>query len=197
MDVKLDSLIEKIKKEGIEEAQQKSDEMVKQAQQQASSIIDQAKKEATIVVENGKREVDQFQANAEADLQQAARNTELLLKEKINDLFNRVFKREVAGAMKPDFLKELILKIVNAWAKDSSAEIILNNKDKESLETLLFNGLKKQLKDSVTFKVSNDVSNGFRIGLKGEQVYYDFSDEAIAEALKSILNPKLKEILDK
>ena len=31
MDVKLDSLIEKIKKEGIEEAQQKSDEMIAEA----------------------------------------------------------------------------------------------------------------------------------------------------------------------
>ena len=46
MDVKLGDLIEKIKKEGIEEAQQTSDEMINEAKQKAASIISQAKKEA-------------------------------------------------------------------------------------------------------------------------------------------------------
>ena len=44
MDVKLGDLIEKIKKEGIEEAQQTSDEMIIEAKQKAASIISQAKK---------------------------------------------------------------------------------------------------------------------------------------------------------
>jgi len=74
---------------------------------------------------------------------------------------------------------------------------VLNKNDKSKLEALLFTGLKDELKQSITLKTSPDLTKGFRIGLKGEEVYYDFSDDAIAEILKSLINPKLKEILDR
>jgi len=196
MDVKLGDLIEKIKKEGIEEAQQTSDEMIIEAKQKAASIISQAKKEAEKIVQDGRKQSEQFKENSEADLQQSTRNAELLLKEKINSLFDKVFKRKVADTLTPDFLKEMILTIVTAWANNSSAEIVLKNDEKQKVEALLFSGINKELKESISLKASNDVTKGFRIGLKGEQVYYDFSDDAIAETLKSLINPNLKEILD-
>ncbi|MBN2010187.1 hypothetical protein JW960_12650 [candidate division KSB1 bacterium] len=197
MDVKLDSLIEKIKKEGIEEAQSSADEIVKEARKKATKIVEDAKKEAEKVVDDGKRKVDQFKATAEADLQQAARNAELLLKEKFTALFDAVFKREVGEKLSADFMKDVILKIVDSWAKDANAEVVLNDKDKKALETVLFKGVKEDAKKGVTLKVSPDVANGFRIGVKGSDVYYDFSDDAIAAVLKSLINPNLKAILDK
>jgi V/A-type H+-transporting ATPase subunit E len=197
MDVKLDNLIEKIKKEGIEEAQQTSEKLLKEAKQKASSIVDQSKKEAEKIIEDGKRQVQQFKKNAEADLKQAARNTELLLKERINKLFDNVFKKEVSATLKPEFLKELIVKIVDTWADSTKIEVVVNDADKKNLEKLLFSSLKGSLKDSITIKVSNEIAKGFRIGLEEDQVYYDFSDNAISDVLKSLLNPKLKEILDK
>jgi V/A-type H+-transporting ATPase subunit E len=197
MDVKLDSLIEKIRKEGIEEAQQNADQIIKEAKQKAASLVEQAKKAAEKIVTDGKKQVDQYQATAEIDLKQSARNVELLLKEKINTLFDNVFKRQVSVEMKPNFLKEMILKIVEKWANDKQTEIVLNEKDKKQLEDVLFSGMKDDLKKSINIRVSSDISNGFRIGLKGDQVYYDFSDESIAEVLKTLINPKLKEILEK
>ena len=76
-------------------------------------------------------------------------------------------------------------------------EIVINEKDKDQLEKVLFSGVKDELKNSISIRVTSDISNGFRVGLKDEEVYYDFSDESIAEVLKSLINPKLKEILDK
>ena len=61
---------------------------------------------------------------------------------------------------------------------------------------MLFSSLKEDLRESITLKSSADISTGFRVALKGEEVYYDFSDEAVAEAIRTLLNPKLKEILD-
>jgi len=196
MEIKLENLIEKIKKDGIEEAKHTSDEMINEAKQKAASIISQAKKEAEKIVKNGRRQAEQFKVNSEADLQHANRNAELLLMEKINSLFDRVLKRKVAETLTPDFLKEMILKIVKTWANDSSVEIVINNEEKQKVETLLFSGINEDLKESISLKASNNVAKGFRIGIKGEQVYYDFSDDAIAETLKSLINPKLKEILD-
>ena len=174
-----------------------ADEIVKEAKKKATKIVDDAKKEAEKVVDDGKRKVDQFKSTAEADLQQAARNAELLLKERLTALFDAVFKREVADKLSADFMKEIILKIVDGWAKSADAEVVLNEKDKKALEAVLFKGVKEDVKKGISLKVSTEVANGFRIGMKGSDVYYDFSDDAIAEVLKSLINPNLKAILDK
>ena len=197
MDVKLDSLIEKIKKEGIDEAQHSADEILKEAKQKAAKIIDDAKKQAAREVEEGRKKIDQYKATADADLRQAARNAELLLKERIIALFDAVFKREAAKTLKPEVMKDIILTIVKSWAKDANAEVVLSSNQKKKLEEILFAGVKEDVKKSVTLKASADVTSGFRIGMKGSEVYYDFSDEAIAEVLKSLINPNLKAILDK
>ena len=108
MDVKLENLIEKIRKEGIEEAQSSSDEIVKEAKQKAASIIDKANKDAEKIVQDAEAKADQFKTYAESDVKQAARNTELLLKEKITALFNGVFKRQVGGVLDAEYLKVFI-----------------------------------------------------------------------------------------
>ena len=109
----------------------------------------------------------------------------------------RVFKREVGDALTPEFLEGMILKLVTEWAKEGEAEITVNDADKERLEALLFSHLKEDLKGSVSLRVSSTVSKGFRIELKGENVYYDFTDDTIADALKAFINPSLQAILDR
>lgn len=197
MDVKLENLIEKIKKEGIEEAQETSEEIINKAKQEAASIINQRKKEAEKIIGDAKHQALQFQKNAELAVQQAARDTELVLKERLTDLFDRVFKKAVSNTLTPDFLNQLILKIVNKWVDSPNTEITLNENDKEKLEKLLFQSLEGELQESITIRASSNIAKGFRIGLKDGQVYYDFSDESIADVLKTFLNPRLREIMDK
>ncbi len=197
MDVKLDSLIEKIRKEGIEEGKKTADELIREAKAKAEKIVADAKKEAEAIVEEGKKQASHFQANAEADIKQAARNTELLLKEKILGIFDQVFKKEVDQTLKPEFMAELIQKLITEWVKGREVEVIVSKDDKKKLETLLFKGLKKELKDSIVLRVSPEVSSGFRIGIKEEQVFYDFTDDAIVDVMRSLMSPKLKEILDR
>jgi len=196
MNAKLDDLIERIRQEGIEEAQQTSAEIVEKAQQEARSTLEQAEQEAERVVEEARAQARKFQENAELAMQQAARDVELLLRTRISALFDRVFKREVGGTLTPEFLEGMILKLVTEWAEEGEAEITVNDADKEELEGLLFSRLKEDLKDSVSLRVSSTVSRGFRIELKGESVYYDFTDDAIADALKAFINPSLQAILD-
>jgi V/A-type H+-transporting ATPase subunit E len=196
MDVKLDSLIEKLKKEGIDEGKDKAAQIVRDADKKAAEILDDAKKKSEQIVADAQKQAAQFQANSELALKQAARDSELLLKGRITELFDRVFKQEISEALKPDFLKEMILKLVDQWGKEAKAEVMLKSADLKKLEEVLYTGVGKALKDKITLRSSPEVSGGFRIGLKGEDVYYDFTDESIAETLKLFLKPKLKEILD-
>jgi V/A-type H+-transporting ATPase subunit E len=196
MDVKLENLIEKIKKEGVESGRQVSEEMIKTAGQDADAIIKKAKKEAERIQKEAEKEARQFRENAELAVKQAARDSELLLKEKITELFDRLLKREVVQALTPDVMKELILKIISKWSGSTDTELLVSEKDKKQLRDMVLKGLKKDLKDTVTIQASPDLAHGFRIGLKDENIYYDFSDESITEMLKMFLNPGIKELLD-
>jgi V/A-type H+-transporting ATPase subunit E len=197
MEVKLENLIEKIKKEGVEGAQKESEKIISKAREEARSIISDAEKDAEAIIEDAKKSTAKLEENAGLAIKQAARDSELLLKERFTELCDEIFKQEISDTLTPDFLKELILKIITQWSKNPEMEITLNKKDKTALEKQLIKSLKGKLKESITLRLSSDISSGFRIGLKGEDVYYDFSDEAFGEMLKLFLNPRIREILDK
>jgi len=197
MEVKLESLIEKIKQEGVDKAEETSKQIIDSAKAEADSIISKAKKNADKLMAEAQNKTDRFQKNAELAIQHAVRDSRLLLQKEFTSLFDRIFKQEVAETLEPAFLKELIVKIVDGWIKSSNTDIDLNKKDLDQLERLLFSGVRKDLKKTITLKPSSEISHGFRIGLKGEDVYYDFSDESIADMLSLFLNQKLKAILER
>ncbi|MFA4921195.1 MAG: hypothetical protein WC611_03605, partial [Candidatus Neomarinimicrobiota bacterium] len=90
MDVKLDGLIEKIKQEGIAEAQRSADEIIKKAEAEAQEILEKARRTASQIETEGQQNADKLRANAEAAIRQAARDTILVTKENLQKLFDRV-----------------------------------------------------------------------------------------------------------
>jgi V/A-type H+-transporting ATPase subunit E len=196
MEVKLDSLIEKIKSEGVEGAQKESNEIIEKAKKDAADIVAKAKKEAEEMAAKAEAKAKDFQVNAELAIQQAARDGELLFKGKITALFDAVFKRQVKSALTPDFMKEMILKIIADW-KEPKVEVTVSEGDQAKLEKILFDEIKEDVKKGIMIKPSSNVEAGFQIGLQNENVYYDFTDDSIAAILKSFLNPRLNEILGK
>ncbi|MFO7891466.1 MAG: hypothetical protein R6V04_14135 [bacterium] len=197
MDTKLDNIIEKIKKEGVEDAQKQADKKIKEAHKDADKIIKEAKNKADKIVSNAKKEIKKMEATSEVSLKQASRDTMLQVKNSIIGLFDNAFKRQVSSALTPDFIKKLIIKIVEEWEKGDIEEVKLNKKDKKKVEELLLSSLKKDMKEGITIQVDKEISQGFRIGLKDEDVYYDFTEESITDLVMKYLNPRLREILDK
>ena len=196
MDVKLENLIEKIKKEGVEGGRKASEEMIQKAALDADGMIKKAKREAEGIVKEAEKEAARFRKNAELAVKQAARDSELLLKEKVTQLLDSLLKGEIIRALSPDVMKELIVKMIGKWSGKEGVEIVLSEKDRKQLKDVILTSLKKEIKETVTIQVSQDIAHGFRIGLKGKNIYYDFSDESISEMLKLFLNPDIQEILE-
>ncbi len=197
MESKLEHLIEKIKTDGIEEAKKSSDEIIKTARKDADSIIKKAQGDAQKIVADAGKQAEKLQSNAESALKQAARDTVLVTKEKLIKLLDKVFQRELGAALSPDFMKEMILKIAEHWGDDAKLEVLVSEKDLDKLREMMFVKSRSELKDTVTIKVDKGISKGFRVGLKDNNVYYDFTDESIAEFLAEFLNPGIRKILDK
>lgn len=196
MNASLDHLIERIRQEGIEEAERTAAELVEKAKQEASVIVAQAKEQAEKIKADAQAQADRFEENGKRALQQAARDVELVLKERIMDLFDRVFRRQVGEAMRPEAMDAMIRGLIADWAKKGGAAIAVSKTDKDKLEALLFANLKGDLKKGITLQVSPTITRGFRIELKGENIYYDFADESVSDALMAFISPHLQSILD-
>ena len=197
MEMDLKGIIDKIKKEGVSEAEKKAGEIISSAEEKARGMIETAKKERENIVGNAEEEAGKLQANAEKAIKQASRDTILSLKEEIVKIFDIVLKEKISDELKPDVLREAIIQIVNKFGDEEKIdlEVLLNEKDKKELEKTLFSKFKEKTKKELILKVSPAIENGFRIGEKGKNSYYDITDEAVAEAFKTFLNPRITRII--
>lgn len=195
MNVKLDSLIEKIKADGVDAANKQAEEILALAKKDADDIVKKAKAKADTYQKNAEVEAKAYQKNAEVAINQAARDTLLVLKEKVTVVLEQALLSEIDNTLDQEFLKELIVKVAEVWAKDGDVEVLANGVDVNALTAQVKKALSKNVENTIDIKLDKKISHGFRIGKKGENLFYDFSDESLLEALRVFLNPKLAEIL--
>ena len=98
MDVKLESLIAKIKQDGIDEAKKNSQDVIKKARLEAEVIVKEAEAQAKRIEEQAKASAAKLKSNSEDSLKQASRDLVLALTGELIALFDRLLKQEGGGA---------------------------------------------------------------------------------------------------
>lgn len=197
MEMELKGIIEKIKEEGVTEAEKKASQIVSEAEEKAKKTIQDAETQKQAIIGKAQDEVKKLKASSEEAMRQASRNVLLGLRESIIALFDKVIKQEVAENLSPSVIKEMITRLVEKFNEsgETDIEILLSKDEKKEIEEVLLKALKGEMEKGVTLKASAGLEHGFRIGVKGTNAYYDFTDEAIEEAFKIYLNKRLAEIL--
>lgn len=197
MDVQLQELIDKIKKDGIEASAEESARAKAAAKTEADRILEAAKKEADGIVAKAKAEAERFEKAGAAALEQAARNAVLSFRSEIEGLLSRIALRETVAAYDEGALKAVLPEILKTWSKTGSDDVaVMVSADKlAALEAFFKEKLSTELKKGVELKGDRTVGAGFRIASADGAAYYDFSAEAVVELLSAYLNPRLAEIL--
>ncbi len=198
MDVQLQDLIEKIKKDGVEAADKSASEKIAQAKAEAEKIIANAKEEADKIIKAAKDETTRMEKASEDAIRQAGRNLILSFRESVEKELSAIMTAETAKSYSPKLLENLIPETVKAWTKNTDAgdiSVLLNEKDLKELEQNLGVALKDEIGKGLTLKADNSIENGFRIGVKDGAAYYDFSAEAVADLFSAYLNPKVASIM--
>jgi V/A-type H+/Na+-transporting ATPase subunit E len=198
MEADLKNLIEKIKQDGIAQADTDAAKIIEDARVKAEDIVQKAMKEGQGIIADAKKEAENFKKASDTALKQAARDALLALRVRVNEFFARVIKDRVSEELTPETLKDIIVKAVEYAMKEGVAEIdvILSGKDKKILEKTLFTALRKEARERVLLQRKQGVHGGFRIGAKGAGSYLDFTDQAIADGFRRYLSPKLADALD-
>jgi V/A-type H+-transporting ATPase subunit E len=200
MDIQLQELIDKIKKDGIESASEEASRLKSQAEAEAKRIVDAAGKEGEAIISRAKAEGEKFEKAGVAALEQASRNLVLAFKTEIQSLLDKLVAQETVASYGEDTLKAILPELVKAWASkgDSGSlafDVLLSDGDLKKISGFFNEKLSQELKNGVELKADHNLGAGFRIANKDGSAYYDFSSESVAELLAAYLNPRLAEIL--
>jgi V/A-type H+-transporting ATPase subunit E len=198
MDVQVQSLIDKIKKDGITSAEQQAAEILAKARKDADRIVSDAAAQAADMLKTAKAECERMEKSSTDAVKQASRNVLLSFQDAMNAQLAAIVRSETARAYSPDLLKALVPETVRAWAGKPEAEgltVLLAPKDLAVLESGMKAALQSVLAHGVELKADNDITGGFRIGTKDGAAFYDFSSESVAALFAAYLNPKVAAVM--
>lgn len=198
MEIQLQDLIEKIKKDGVETAEAEAASIVESAKAQAEKIIADAQDKADKILQSAKNENEKLVRSSEDAIRQAGRNLLISFRESISRELEAIIGENVSAAYSPDELKALIAKVVENWASKPEVEdisLILTVGDLKALEKNLLAELKSRITKGVVLKANDNFDGGFRISVNDSGAYYDYSAEAVVDMLSNYLSPKVIKLL--
>lgn len=198
MDVQLQELIDRIKKDGVANAEKSSEKIIADAEKKAAEIISAAEEKAESIIKNAKAETKRMEKASEDAVTQAGRNMILAFREALTAELDKIVRAETVKAYSRELMTKLIPETVKAWTKNTGAEdlsVLLSEKDLKELQSELTAALKSEIAKGLEIKPDKTLSNGFRIGVKNGAAFYDYSAESLAELFASYLNPRTAELM--
>jgi V/A-type H+-transporting ATPase subunit E len=197
MDTQLKELIETIKAEGVQSAEKQAEQIVAAAEEKAQEITANARQQAAGIVEEAKSDRARQEAAGKEAVKQAARDLVLTVQAQLNAIFRDVVEQAVASATNEDVLEHAITSVVGAWSegREGRIDVLLSESDLQKLESTLRTKLADQLASGTEIKASPSVKGGFRVATQDGGVYYDFTTDAIAEALSAYVTPRLADTI--
>lgn len=199
MDVQLQELIDKIKKDGVAAAEKESAKTIAESEKKAEKIITDAQEKAAEIIKNAKIEAEKTEKASDEAIKQAARNMLLSFKDSLIKEFEGIILEDTSKAMSKDVLAKVIPETVKEWAKNTDASglsVLLSEADLKALEAGLKNELKAQISKGMEVKADKSLSSGFRIGVNNGAAFYDYSAESLAEMFSTYLNPKVAALMN-
>ncbi len=193
MDVQLQELIDKIKKDGVASAEKSAAAIIAEAEKKAASIVAGAEAQAAEIIKNGAAETTRMEKASIDAIRQAARNIILTFRDSIAAQLDSIISVQVSQAYSAEMLKTVIPETIKAWAAQTDADdisVLLPAKDAEALQDYFISVLKSELAKGLELKADKTLDAGFRIGSRDGAAYYDFSAESVAALFAAYLNPR-------
>ena len=193
--------MEKINEEGVKKAEETKNKIISDAGLEAEKIISDAKTKADEIVRKAQIDADTVKSRGEAAVRQAVRDIIITLQGEILNRFKSVVKEATADAMTTDLMGEIILEMVKNYnlknpSGEADIELILAQKDIDSMEKLFKTSLVNSLKKNPHISLGQNFAAGVKISFKGDDVFFDFSDEAISDMICAYVGPRLAAVIN-
>jgi V/A-type H+-transporting ATPase subunit E len=200
------NLIEKIKKDGINTLDKEMKRKRKEDEEELSKIKKLAQEKIDKQLKDTEKELKKKNEQFENSLRLAARDFILQLKNQLeNELLSKAVQKDLQDVLiDPDFLKEVILTMAGKFA-DKKGEVtelslLIPKKQLGKLKQYFLGRSKEQLTSQakkggtaqLTFAADEAIA-GFKIGIKGKNIVFDFTLEPLIESLVEYIRPEFQQ----
>jgi len=203
-------LIDRIRDQGVQAAQDEADRLLREARQRAANIVAQANAEAEAAQSQARSEMDAYRAASLDALRLAVRDTVLDLKARVTARFEEFVRRLVTSATRD---KELVRSLVLVLAGHAADEFVQDKQIEIRISSALLEGqtgpvfeeegrlailglASDMLREGLELVSDSDVEGGARVRLVKEKLEIDLSDRAIARMISQRLLPRFRAILE-
>ncbi|MBR5837530.1 MAG: hypothetical protein IKZ84_03225, partial [Victivallales bacterium] len=175
-------------------------------EQTKADIIAKAQAEAKGIIKKAQEEADDCRAKAQADsqilvqkgeeaLRQAARDMMLSLRQQLQSRVKTAVLQLMDATLDAQQMPGIIAQIVQSYLQkdgnEDNHELLVNKEQLDVLSAAVKAKLADNLKDLCEFSPAPTVTNGFKLAFKDNDVLYDFTDQALADAVASYVGPRI------
>lgn len=194
----LQSLLDRIQKEGVDKAQAEARQIVEAAKAEAARQVADAQARAAQIVKTATEQADQMRERSISALQQAARDVVLGLQETLAETLQRIALRKLETAMTPETLQNLLAEVVRAYFKASAPkpiEVLIPAAQQEQLTAYFMAEFRAAMTQGLTLHGDRALLAGFKVSIAADHVEHDFTPAALADVFSRLLRPQLGEIV--
>lgn len=194
----LQALLDRIHQDGVQKAAAEREKLLAEARAEADRITQEARQQAAAAVAAARREAETSVRKGQEALRQAARDTLLSLRQQLQERLRGVVRAGVGEALTPEALAPLLARLVEGLLTRGEAaaiEVLVDGAAAERLQAGFLRALAADLRQRAAVVPVAGLGGGFKLVFDKQDVVYDFSDTALAEALCTFLNPKLAELV--
>ena len=184
----LQSLLEKINRDGVEKAEAEAKKIVAAAQAKADEIVKNAQAAAAKSKAEAKTESEAYAARAAETIRQSARDVVLGVKDAVTALLEQLLTKNVDKALADE-------KTATALVAEAIKD--LTGPGEIRCNAQLASSLKSQVSSLKSFTLVSDPTfgSGFTVRTDGGRVEHTFTVETIATELAKRLRPDLAKLL--
>ncbi len=198
----LQGLLKRIQEQGISKADQEKSEIIAAAKAEAEKIVADAKAQAEIITKQAEDTAKNTEERGKDALSQASRDILIQLKNEMIARMTKVVKDNLKDVMTPDFMKKIITDMLAKYlsssvGSDMKLDVMVAPDDLNKMQALLQGSLGVSFKTQPKVMASRDMESGLKVSFKDDDVFFDFSDEALVEIICAYAGPRFAEYFNK
>jgi len=201
MEEQLQSLLDRIRHEGVERAEAEAAGILDEATERARRIVAEAETEAGGLRRGAEADAEASRQRAEKALEQAGRDFLLALQKSIEAILRETLRDTVATALTPDVVADMLVRLAEAYAahdmNESRVDVLLAPEDREHIAAIVMEKYRDLVGQGLTLRADERLDKGFKVSFVDDNLYHDFSLPALAEALAPVLKHPLGEIVQR
>jgi len=201
MTSKIQELTEKIYQEGVDKAQNQATILIKEAEEKAAGLINDAQQKADNTIQEAERKSQEIYQGIKDELQSISKQVLAITKEKITESIVTDASKKLSETLldDKDFLKSIILELVNKWDMGSGPiddlSLVLSEKQMGKLDDFFKSGALQIMQSKKQILFDPSIKKGFQIIAKSEGFKVSFSDEDLENFFKQFMKPTIQEYL--